>query len=142
MTDKRIDELPAATTVGDSDLFVMQQSGVAKKVTADKIGGGSSAGVVKVGLSYNSSTHSYTSDKTYAQIISAIGSGNNVFAVVNNFFFFNLDYYTGEDDPAPYVEFTRTWAESDGEYQDWYHQRIKITAVSISDEIINNHVVI
>jgi hypothetical protein len=29
---KRIDELPAATGVGDSDLFVVEQSGVAKSV--------------------------------------------------------------------------------------------------------------
>lgn len=49
MSGKRISELTEATKVNDSDVFVMEQSGVAKKVTAAILkvifgGGGGSAG--------------------------------------------------------------------------------------------------
>lgn len=37
ITDKRIDELPVATSVGDSDLFVVEQGGVAKSIEGSVI---------------------------------------------------------------------------------------------------------
>jgi hypothetical protein len=37
MADKRVSELPAAESIGDADLFVMEQGGEAKSITGAKI---------------------------------------------------------------------------------------------------------
>ena len=39
MSDKRVSELPAAESIADADLFVMEQGGEAKSVTGAKIKG-------------------------------------------------------------------------------------------------------
>lgn len=39
MEDKRVSELPIAESIGDADLFVMEQGGEAKSVTGEKIKG-------------------------------------------------------------------------------------------------------
>lgn len=39
MADKRVSELPAAESIGDDDLFVMEQGGEAKSITGAKLKG-------------------------------------------------------------------------------------------------------
>ena len=37
MEDKRVSDLPAAESIGDADVFVMEQNGEAKSVTGGKV---------------------------------------------------------------------------------------------------------
>ena len=87
-------------------------------------GGGGDSSVMKVTLTYNSSTRTYSSDKTYAEVTAAYNAGKDIICDASGIIYRldNVGYSS--------ISFTRTTVSDNGDYNTWTHEVISVNSIN------------